>query len=116
MAYVKSPLAMMLADRGIDWRYYAVLGTDRDTNTSTYKVYLHRQHGGGWWLYEDDMPMVMHRAEAPSRYYGRTNCNIITGPATRFPHWLSCHPDRKALNAAVDALRSLSEYFGVRHG
>jgi len=108
MANVKSPLDQMIMANGEGWEFVAVLGTDAAHSNSAYKLYLHNKKNGGWWCYEEDLPMVTARAEAPTRVY-TDSLLIIRGPISRYPHWLLCHPDRTALIAADAACRALSE-------
>ena len=114
MAHVKNPLTLMQNDAGIGWEYLAILGTDAKHSRSTYKIYLHRRkrQGGGsgeWWCFEETMPMVTTRSEAPARCYVEP-LNFIRGPVRRFPDWLDFHPEKPALVAVARACRELSEY------
>lgn len=108
MANIKNPLDLLIESGGAGWEYLAILGTDKAHNISCYKLYLHRQMGG-WWLYEESLPMMTSRAEAPVRVYLQ-ELNALRGPVHRFPQWLRCHPGKAALVRAVDVCRSLSNY------
>jgi len=113
MPNVKNPLTLMQADNGIGWEYLAILGTDKRHSRSTYKLYLHRRKGKGasgeWWCFEETMPMITTRSEAPARCYVEP-LNFIRGPVRRFPDWLAFHPSKPALVAVAQACRELSEY------
>jgi len=119
MANHKNPISLMLSDRGNGWEYMAILGTDKKYNRSAYKMYLHRlkgkghKGGGEWWCFEDSIPMVTARSEAPARCYVEP-LNHVRGPIARFPDWLACDESKPGLSAAVQACRELSDYIGVQ--
>lgn len=108
MANIKNPLAHMAADDGEGWDFAAVIAPDDGGGPRILRLFLQRKKNGAWWAFDEEMPMVTSRSEAPSRI-NTEDALLLRGPISSYPCWLPVprYPAPPALYAADVVCRAV---------